>query len=389
MLPFVLTFIKRFAPAKSPPNTATAKVKVPHNSIPGCRAIAPTIWEYVRPSTLDSSEDSSSPCLIMLMTWTGAYGQHISKYISKYAAIYPTSRILVITTSAKDIIWRSPVGKRERLLPAVNYILNLYGMPRSRRGGILLHLFSEGGANKGCELAIAYRAITGSQLPISAICMDSTPGHPRFLRLCSALAKSFPPKPILKQFATLIAIAALGVVWAVYHIFKGRVRALDAYALKTYLGPIQPHTLSELWMETDDLDFNLKLCDEIDYTIVSEALEELNILNYDLKAELLKYMSNERRKLIVETWSWQQMLDELSKLDEWQRNDDHNWPNGIADRRVKTGQLPQHYQPIMNECVVCKRLHSNWETIYGFNCNMHSGCETHAMEDTYCNICGI
>lgn len=237
MLPFVLTFVKRFAPAKSPPNTETAKVKVPHNSIPGCRAIAPTIWEHVRPSTLDSSEDSSSPCLIMLMTWTGAYGQHISKYISKYAAIYPTSRILVITTSAKDIIWRSPVGKRERLLPAVNYILNLYGMPRSRRGGILLHLFSEGGANKGCELAIAYRAITGSQLPISAICMDSTPGHPRFLRLCSALAKSFPPKPILKQFATLIAIAALGVVWAVYHIFKGYENNLVSRSRRELLDP--------------------------------------------------------------------------------------------------------------------------------------------------------
>ncbi|EOA82621.1 uncharacterized protein SETTUDRAFT_58095, partial [Exserohilum turcica Et28A] len=207
------------------------------NLIPGCRAIAPAIWEHICPSTSNPSEDSSAPCLIMLMAWTGAHGQHISKYISKYATIFPTSRILVITTSAKDIIWRSPAGKRERLLPAINYILNLYGMPQSRKGGILLHLFSEGGANKGCELAIAYRAVTGSQLPISAICMDSTPGHPRFLRLCSALARSFPPTPILRKFAKLIAIVVLGLVWAVYHVFKGYENNLVSRSRRELLDP--------------------------------------------------------------------------------------------------------------------------------------------------------
>jgi hypothetical protein len=53
------------------------------------------------------------------------------------------------------------------------------------------------------------------------MCLDSTPGHPRFLRLCSALAKSFPLIPVLKQFATVIAVVVLGLAWAVYHVFKG------------------------------------------------------------------------------------------------------------------------------------------------------------------------
>lgn len=86
---------------------------------------------------------------------------------------------------------------------------------------MLVHIFSEGGANKGCELAVAYHAATKTRLPISAMCLDSTPGHPRFLKLCSALAKSFPPIPVLKQTATLVAVLIVGVVWAVYHLFKG------------------------------------------------------------------------------------------------------------------------------------------------------------------------
>jgi hypothetical protein len=193
----------------------------PHDSIPGFRLIAPTIWECIHPSTSDLSEDISAPCLIILTTWTDAYGQHISKYVSEYATMFPTSRILVITTSAKDIVWRSSARKRERLRPAVEYISSIYGISQIHKNGILLHIFSEGGANKTCELATAYHAVTGTHLPISAMCLDSTPGHPRFLRLCSALAKSFPPIPVLKQFATVIAVVVLGLAWAVYHVFKG------------------------------------------------------------------------------------------------------------------------------------------------------------------------
>jgi len=135
--------------------------------------------------------------------------------------MFLTSRILVITTPVKDIVWRRSTYKRERLQPAIEFILSLYGIHETRKGGILLHVFSEGGANKACKLAIAYHAVTGTQFPISAMYLDSTPGHPRFLRLYSALAKSFPPIPVLKQFATVIAVVMLGLAWAVYHIFKG------------------------------------------------------------------------------------------------------------------------------------------------------------------------
>lgn len=84
-----------------------------------------------------------------------------------------------------------------------------------------MHAFSEGGSTKACELASAYQRITDTRLPLSVLYLDSTPGHPRYLRLCSALAKSFPPVPVLKQFAIVIATVVLGIIWMLYYCFIG------------------------------------------------------------------------------------------------------------------------------------------------------------------------
>jgi hypothetical protein len=53
------------------------------------------------------------------MTWTGGYSQHISKYVLENATMFLTSRILIITTLAKDFVWRSFARKQERLRPAI------------------------------------------------------------------------------------------------------------------------------------------------------------------------------------------------------------------------------------------------------------------------------
>jgi hypothetical protein len=87
--------------------------------------------------------------------------------------------------------------------------------------GILLHVFSEGGSNKACELAEAYYNITATRLPVSALCFDSTPGHPRYLRLCQALNKSLPQIPVLRHVAIIFASMTLGIIWILYTGIKG------------------------------------------------------------------------------------------------------------------------------------------------------------------------
>jgi hypothetical protein len=192
-----------------------------HDAIPGFECIAPTIWDRIPSTPSTPTEDISAPSLILLMTWTGAHGRHISKYTSEYSTMFPSSHIMVITTSSADFIFRNSKRKQHRLQPAVKYISNLQHIPCRNNGGILMHVFSEGGSNKACELATAYQRSTGTRLPLSALYLDSTPGHPRYLRLCSALAKSFPPIPVLKQLATVIATIVLGFIWILYHVFVG------------------------------------------------------------------------------------------------------------------------------------------------------------------------
>jgi hypothetical protein len=106
--------------------------------------------------------------------------------------------------------------------PAVNWISSYKYLNQHHRGsGILLHIFLEGGSNNACELAEAYYNIASTRLPVSAIFFNSTPGHPRYLRLCQALDKSLPQLPILRHIALLCASVIIDCIWLLYAGVKG------------------------------------------------------------------------------------------------------------------------------------------------------------------------
>jgi hypothetical protein len=192
----------------------------PHTDIPGFTLIAPTIWEQ-RPTDCSQSFSSDEPpSLIIILPWTGAHSRHVVKYTEAYQTIFPSASILCITTSTKDLCLRSSKRKQQRLQPAVARITDHV----NHKGGlanILVHAFSEGGSNKAVELAEAYYSTTGTRLPCSALCLDSTPGHPRYLRLCNALKKSLPPIPILNCTGLFIGSALLGGIWILYTCIRG------------------------------------------------------------------------------------------------------------------------------------------------------------------------
>lgn len=198
-----------------------------YNSIiPGFMVLAPSIYEYIPPAAYKlSSSIAQGPdalSLIILCSWTGANSKHVAKYTTEYQRLFPSTRILVITTTAKDLCFRNSKRKQERLRPAVDRISSLEYLDTSGNdAGILMHVFSEGGSNKACELAEAYYTTTGKRLPVSALCLDSTPGHPRYLRLCKALNKSLPHIPVLRHTGLVFGSAALGALWLTYHLVKG------------------------------------------------------------------------------------------------------------------------------------------------------------------------
>ncbi|KAK4158734.1 hypothetical protein QBC43DRAFT_339748 [Cladorrhinum sp. PSN259] len=201
-------------------------------------------------------DDLPPPEIIIIASWTGASSRHVEKYTSTYNSIFPGVPILVLTTVVSDLAIHSKDHKIKSLVPAVNYLLtrqipskadsipkagqpfysstaqstqstiNEEGLfnpyysepllqpptqtqtqthhpPRRPFTSILLHAFSEGGSYTSVCLATLYRSLSSSpssisssqptKIPVSALILDSTPGHkPSQSRARSAFAKSLP-----------------------------------------------------------------------------------------------------------------------------------------------------------------------------------------------------
>jgi hypothetical protein len=187
--------------------------------------IAPSIWAYVprNPYHLRCplSDEVATPSLVLLCSWTEAPLGHVEKYTKVYQRLFPFTRIMVITTSVKDLCFRTSSQESERLRPAVEQIRSYQQFdPAGRPGAILMHVFSEGGSHKACELAEAYFRATTTQLPVAALCLDSTPGRPRYLRLCKAINNTLPLTPLLRHTGPLLSAALVGCVWIFYCTVK-------------------------------------------------------------------------------------------------------------------------------------------------------------------------
>jgi hypothetical protein len=186
------------------------------NFIEGFECIAPTIFSFDPPGVAEddpseSSLDTNSPSLILLFSWTGAVPQHIAKYTSTYRAMFPSTPIMVITTVIKDLICRSSKKKQHCLLLAIEAIIS-----HEIDSNILVHCFSEGGSHKAVQFAKTFLKRTGRKLPIETLCLDSTPGNPRYLMLADAFKKSLPPNVVIRFMGMLAAYSILASFWTCY-----------------------------------------------------------------------------------------------------------------------------------------------------------------------------
>jgi hypothetical protein len=163
------------------------------------------------------STSFNSPSLILLFSWTGAQERHVSKYVKGYAKLFPTSPVIVIGTTLKDLVIRSSAEKQRNLQATIDIIINS-GLCR---GNILVHCFSDGGSNKAVEFAEAYHTRTGAKLPCRALCLDSTPGHPRYLNYAFAFQKSLPQNTIVRYFGLLLGMLILAIFWFAHYVLIG------------------------------------------------------------------------------------------------------------------------------------------------------------------------
>lgn len=118
--------------------------------------------------------------------------RHLAKYTAGYSALYPTARIVAITTTSIDAAFKTWSVNNSRIQPALSILLSL---PPSSR--VLLHSFSNGGAWTACLLAKRYRAKTGKALPLTAMLLDSSPGRATYAATVNAFAVALPKNILL------------------------------------------------------------------------------------------------------------------------------------------------------------------------------------------------
>ncbi len=169
----------------------------------------PAVW-FFEPS---SPTIPSDPDLILLVGWMDATSRHISKYTAGYTALYPTSRILTITTTSYDFVFRSQTSNEARIAPALEI---LYGLPKETK--LLLHFFSNGGATTTTFIAKAYKEKTGRLLPAKGVVLDSNPGKAIYGATVRAFSVALPKNLVLRSIGVL--------VWSILlFVYLGQCRA--------------------------------------------------------------------------------------------------------------------------------------------------------------------
>jgi hypothetical protein len=194
--------------------------KIADDNLPNFNTLGRGISFY-SPSQASTTlrKDNEAPGLIILLTWMNSKSQHISKYILTYQKLYPQSQILVIRNSLADILYRPSSAQRNRLQP-VTEIVHSHTSTSSSNSRILLHAFSNGGAQQTCQLANLW-AIKhpGHPLPISAMILDSAPERGDLKRAIPALIKGLPQTPFLRFLGTFAIYLATACVWILQVVF--------------------------------------------------------------------------------------------------------------------------------------------------------------------------
>lgn len=216
------------------------------------------------------------PNLVIIFSWTGAIPKHIVKYTEAYKAMYPGTPILLITTAIADLAFHSTKKKIKALAPAIDYLCSFLdsarhsmssqtagaeGTSRAPNGdpSILLHAFSEGGANKAVCLAQGYQARRGgtARLPVGAFIFDSTPGTPRYASNVAAFRRALPRHPVAQAVGLPVGAGVLGVTWVLFCVFVGYENNLISKTRRALndaaLWDVKDVPRTYLFSEADDL----------------------------------------------------------------------------------------------------------------------------------------
>jgi hypothetical protein len=173
--------------------------------------LSETAYLYTPPSTVQ--RHPHHPALLILCSWMDAAPRHIAKYATSYINMFPSTPIILSTTTSYQLTMKSTPALQKPLQPALHYILSLDEEDAAR---IALAIYSNGGAKSATSLALAYRQKTGKALFVPNTVLDSAPGTPALDRAFLAIFTGLPG--FLKSFPLTLISTIL--VWLFLLTYK-------------------------------------------------------------------------------------------------------------------------------------------------------------------------
>ncbi len=228
----------------------------------------PAVW-FLEPS---SPTVPSDPDLILLVGWMDATSRHISKYTAGYTALYPTSRILTITTTGYDFVFRTQASNEARIAPALEI---LYGLPKETK--LLLHFFSNGGATTTAFVAKAYKEKTGRVLPVKGVVLDSNPGKAIYGATVKAFSVALPKNIVVRCIGVFVWSVLLFLYLAQYRV-RGRLDIIERARREVNDKGLMEIKAPRVYVysETDPM---------VDWRFVEEHGEDAKKLGYKIERE--------------------------------------------------------------------------------------------------------
>ena len=227
------------------------------------------------PTTTTSS--SGEPNLILVCGWMDASPRHISKYTAGYEKLYPSARILAITTSSIDAAFTTHGANIKRVVPVLEI---LYALPPNAK--LLLHFFSNGGSFTSTLIARKYKEKMGNPLPTTAVILDSTPGRATYEATVRAFAVTLPKNPVIK-FIGILFLRLFYWLYRVTYLLSSQKdlveKARTDLNTKTLMDVDTPRLY--IYSEADDM---------VAWQSVEEHIEEAKRLGYAADRE--KYLES-------------------------------------------------------------------------------------------------
>ena len=254
-----------------------SSVALTKGPFPGFKQLAATVWYYEPQENTSNgvATATNQPDLVVLSTWMGAAPKHILKYIVGYQELYPKSPILMLTNTIMDIILRTRQSYKDKLKPALRIIRDA-AMARDDPK-ILLHLYSNGGANHAASLAYFYRQQYNAPLPVSGMILDSAPGVATYRRSIAAMAVGLPQFILGRILGYIIIHIMCAAMWVTHHIFKReniisqiRRQLVDPTLFPTSSPRVYIYSETDKMVGWKDVEYNAQLAKEAGYRVQTE-----------------------------------------------------------------------------------------------------------------------